>query len=90
MSLGWNADAGIGDGDHRVVSPAARAAIVTRPPSGVNLTALARRLISICLSARLSASISSLAGTFAHDLDLALRRARRDDPQRFLDHAGRC
>ncbi len=49
-----NADAGVldGDGDHA----AAHAALtVTAPPSGVNFTALERRLSAICLSARRSA-----------------------------------
>ena len=50
---------------------------VMRPFSGVNLTALDRRLSAICLSARRSALQTDAGGDLGGDLELLLLRARR-------------
>ena len=62
---------------------AARPRTVTRPPAGVNFTALDNRLSTICLSARRSARRPRLRGNPGHQFELLVLRARRDDADGF-------
>ena len=65
----------------------ARARIVMRPPSGVNLTALERRLSTICLSRRGSASSRMPRRDVGGERELLVVGARGDDPHGVVEEA---
>ena len=66
---------------------AARPRTVTRPPAGVNFTALDSRLSTICLSARRSARRPSSGEILRDQFELLVLRARRDDAHGFRQQA---
>ncbi len=62
---------------------AARPRTVTRPPAGVNFTALESRLSTICLSARRSARKLRCGRNLGDKFELLVLRARRDHAHGF-------